>query len=230
MVNQKERQKMGLELSSHVFIQYLDYATFPKLLRPSYSTCFQRPHLITWDSYHGVMKTTNLSNGMLACREMLDSTQYLARLQADIRSAAIFELIQNPSQALTLSAKKVQSSHLFLFLFFFFLIIYFWLSWVFVAVRGLFLVAVSGGYSSSRCSGFSLRWLLLLQSMGSTHTGFRSCGAWAQLLRGMWDLPGPGLEPVSPALAGGFLTTAPPGKPPSILKPKILGIFCRTCQ
>ena len=28
-----------------------------------------------------------------------------------------------------------------------------------------------------------------------------------------WDLPGPGLEPVSPALAGGFLTTAPPGKP-----------------
>ena len=28
----------------------------------------------------------------------------------------------------------------------------------------------------------------------------------------MWDLPGPGLEPVSPALAGGFLTTAPPGK------------------
>ena len=29
----------------------------------------------------------------------------------------------------------------------------------------------------------------------------------------MWDLPGPGLEPVSPALAGGFLTTAPPVKP-----------------
>ena len=29
----------------------------------------------------------------------------------------------------------------------------------------------------------------------------------------MWDLPGPGIEPVSPALAGGFSTTAPPGKP-----------------
>ena len=29
----------------------------------------------------------------------------------------------------------------------------------------------------------------------------------------MWDPPRPGLEPVSPALAGGFLTTAPPGKP-----------------
>ena len=28
----------------------------------------------------------------------------------------------------------------------------------------------------------------------------------------MWDLPGPGLEPVSPALASWFLTTAPPGK------------------
>ena len=29
----------------------------------------------------------------------------------------------------------------------------------------------------------------------------------------MWDLPRPGLEPVSPAPAGRFLTTAPPGKP-----------------
>ena len=29
----------------------------------------------------------------------------------------------------------------------------------------------------------------------------------------MWDLPRPGLEPVSPALAGGFLTTVPPGNP-----------------
>ena len=29
----------------------------------------------------------------------------------------------------------------------------------------------------------------------------------------MWDLPGPGLEPLFPALAGGFLTTVPPGKP-----------------
>ena len=28
----------------------------------------------------------------------------------------------------------------------------------------------------------------------------------------MWELPRPGIEPVSPALAGGFLTTAPPGK------------------
>ena len=44
-----------------------------------------------------------------------------------------------------------------------------------------------------------------------------NCGSRAQLLRGMWDLPGPGLEPVSPALAGGFLTTAPPGKPPNWL-------------
>ena len=40
-----------------------------------------------------------------------------------------------------------------------------------------------------------------------------NCGSRAQLLRGMWDLPRPGLEPVSPALAGGFLTTAPAGKP-----------------
>ena len=40
-----------------------------------------------------------------------------------------------------------------------------------------------------------------------------SCGIQAQPLRGMWDLPRPGLEPVSPAPAGGLSTTAPPGKP-----------------
>ena len=40
-----------------------------------------------------------------------------------------------------------------------------------------------------------------------------SCGSRAQLLRGTWDPPRPGLEPVSPALAGGLSTTAPPGKP-----------------
>ena len=40
-----------------------------------------------------------------------------------------------------------------------------------------------------------------------------SCGSRAQLLRGMWDLPRPGLEPVSPALAGRLSTAAPPGKP-----------------
>ena len=27
----------------------------------------------------------------------------------------------------------------------------------------------------------------------------------------MWDLPGPGIEPVSPALTGEFLTNEPPG-------------------
>ena len=38
-------------------------------------------------------------------------------------------------------------------------------------------------------------------------------GSRAQPLRGMWDLPGPGHEPVSPASAGRLSTTAPPGKP-----------------
>ena len=38
-------------------------------------------------------------------------------------------------------------------------------------------------------------------------------GSRAQSLRGMWDPPRPGLEPVSPALAGRLSTTAPSGKP-----------------
>ena len=42
------------------------------------------------------------------------------------------------------------------------------------------------------------------------------------------DLPDPGIKPESPALAGGFLTTEPPGKPPS----KFLGRhkFCESCS
>ena len=36
-----------------------------------------------------------------------------------------------------------------------------------------------------------------------------TCGSRAQPLCGMWDPPRPGLEPVSPALAGRFSTTAP---------------------
>ena len=40
-----------------------------------------------------------------------------------------------------------------------------------------------------------------------------SCDVWALLPHSMWDLPGLGIEPVSPAFAGGFFTTELPGKP-----------------
>ena len=105
------------------------------------------------------------------------------------------------------------------FLKFIYLFIFGGCVWVFIAAHGLSLVAASGGYSSLRCTDFSLRWLLLLWSTGSRCAGFSSCGTWALehrlssrgtwalLLHGMWDLPGPGLEPVSPALAGSFVTT-----------------------
>ena len=53
---------------------------------------------------------------------------------------------------------------------------------------------------------------LLVEHRLQTHR-LSNCGSWAQLLRGMWDPPRPGLEPVSSALAGRFSTTAPPGKP-----------------
>ena len=61
----------------------------------------------------------------------------------------------------------------------------FW-GWVFVAARSLPLVEERGGYSLLRCAGFSLRWLLLLQSTGSRCVGsvvmargLSSCGSWA---------------------------------------------------
>ena len=40
-----------------------------------------------------------------------------------------------------------------------------------VAAHRLSLVVVIGGHSLLRCTGFSLRWLLLLQSTGSRHAG-----------------------------------------------------------
>ena len=67
---------------------------------------------------------------------------------------------------------------------------------LFITVRGPLTIAAS----------------LLAAHRLQTHR-FSNCGSRAQLLRGMWDLPRPGLEPMSPALAGRFSTTAPPGKP-----------------
>ena len=53
-----------------------------------------------------------------------------------------------------------------------------------------------------------------------------SCGSRAQLLRGMWDPTRPGLEPVSPALAGRFSTTSPPGKPSHSFLIKVFPEYC----
>ena len=60
-----------------------------------------------------------------------------------------------------------------------------------VAVRRLSLVAASRGYSLVEVCGFLIA------------AGFSSCGM------AMWNLLGPGIEPASPALADGFLTTGP---------------------
>ena len=78
---------------------------------------------------------------------------------------------------------------------------------LFIAVHGPFTVA------ASLAAGHRLQTRRL-----------SSCGSRAQLLRGTWDLPRPGLKPVSPALAGRFSTTAPPGKPPFWVK------FCIWCK
>ena len=65
---------------------------------------------------------------------------------------------------------------------------------LFIAVRGPLTIAAS-----------------LVAEHGLQTRRLSNCGSRAQLLRGMWDLPRPGLKPVCPALAGRFSTTAPPG-------------------
>ena len=52
--------------------------------------------------------------------------------------------------------------------------------------------------------------LIAEQALG--FVDFSSCGTWAQVPHGMWSLPGPGIKPMSAALAGGFFTTGPSGK------------------
>ena len=101
--------------------------------------------------------------------------------------------------------------------------IHLWLRWVFGAACGFSLVAESGGSSSLQCPGFWLRWLPLwstgpgtcrlqyLRRIASAVAAGRlwkrwlsSCSAQTSLLHGMWGLPGSGIKPVSPALAGEF--------------------------
>ena len=117
------------------------------------------------------------------------------------------------------------------FFFFFFLIclfIYFWLCRVPVSARGLSPVVASGGHSSSRCSGLSLSRPLLLRSTGSRRAGSVIVAHGPSCSAACRDLPRPGLEPVSPALAGRFSTTAPPGKPQTLvfLRLLCLGELC----
>ena len=115
----------------------------------------------------------------------------------------------------------------------FILFIYFWLLWVFIAAFVSFLYLRRAGATlrccawASHCGGFSccraraLRTqasVVAARKLGSCGTRALECrlssfGSWALLLRGTWDLPGPGIEPVYPSLAGEFSTPAPPGKP-----------------
>ena len=78
---------------------------------------------------------------------------------------------------------------------------------LFIAVWGPLFIAVRGPLTIAAS--------LVAEHRLQTHR-LSNCGSRAELLRGMWDLPRPGLEPASPALAGRFSTTAPPGKPCSI--------------
>ena len=61
--------------------------------------------------------------------------------------------------------------------------------------------------SASLCSSFSHR-----RARSPECTGSVAWRASLVLLHDTWNLPRTGMEPMSPALAGRFLTTGPPGK------------------
>ena len=91
--------------------------------------------------------------------------------------------------------------------------IYLWLCWIFVAACVLSLVGASGVCPPS-CGAWTYHWwLLLLESLGSGSR--RLQWLWHMGLVAPWRVEAswtPGIEPVSPALAGEALTTGPPGK------------------
>ena len=103
--------------------------------------------------------------------------------------------------------------------------LFIWLRWVFVAARAFSSCSKQGllsscGVRASCCSSFSCckARAAAAQASAAVACGLCSCGSQAQqLLCSMRDLPGPGVEPVSPALAGGFFTTEPPGMPPGMI-------------
>lgn len=91
----------------------------------------------------------------------------------------------------------------------------FWLCWVSPLLPGVFSSCSSGGYSSCT-SGFSCcghgSGLHGFGGYGSRLSGWvqgsskhRPSSAWASLLRGMWDLPISGIQPVSPPFGRQFL-------------------------
>ena len=84
-------------------------------------------------------------------------------------------------------------------------IIFFWLCWVFFAAHGLSLVLVSRGCTLVVAHG------LRICSSRALEQRLNSWCTRAWLLCGIWDLPRSGIEPASPALAGGFLIPEPPG-------------------
>ena len=100
----------------------------------------------------------------------------------------------------------------------------------FPLLLGLFSSCGEWGYLSSccvqasHCSGFSCCEAQALGCTGFSGCGSRaledslhSCGTEASLLSSMWDLPGSGIEPTSPALAGRLYTTEPPARPHTLL-------------
>ena len=84
-------------------------------------------------------------------------------------------------------------------------LIYFWLCWVFVAVWAfsscgeLGLLSSCGGCSCCRAWALGRGGISRCSSQAPEHK-LSSCGTWAELFLGMWNLPGSGIEPTSPAL------------------------------
>ena len=65
-------------------------------------------------------------------------------------------------------------------------------------------MGASHRHGFSRCGARALRPVGSVAAAPEVEPRLDRCGAQVYLLLSMWDLPRPGIEPVSPALAGGL--------------------------
>ena len=125
------------------------------------------------------------------------------------------------ASCLTLTARSLISS----------ILCYSLLCCLFLSVLGLCCCM----WAFSGCNEWALLFIAvfgLLLLAQTRECGLCRCGVQTSLLLCTWDLPRPGIESGSPALAGWFLTTGPPGKPLSIYSEcwsrptKLVSWFC----
>ena len=166
------------------------YIGFKKTLSTLFTSIILMPRVVSGTAQK--VQSCNLLERKSAC--------ILEGISDKLVSIVCREKVEGPNTLFCYQLRRFPGHKTLLFFKCYFFIItylfYFWLCWVFVALHGLSLLAVSRGYSCLRCAGFSLRWLLVW-STASRAPELQYCSTQAQLLCSMWNIPRLGIKPMT---------------------------------